>query len=174
MPMKWTTADPNANDLLFVFWAARDVTRDNKVRLDRSGLLVSEKHSLSMPVPSQVPLVQWRRNDAGPMKIGGAYVLAEEPPMPDEDAEFMNVILPGIYEDYVAGETHQQKRERKDKRNLKILLTVVVVAAFIVSFVLVPLWRPPKIIQQSSGGAAASSWISEPQTGSESDGRRAS
>ena len=138
---------PDNDDLLIAVRGDGNVIFDRHVRQEL-GLLFSDANRWCMVWVEQVPIVKWVSRQFGPVKDGSAFAFGEEPPPPEHSSKVMNYLWVQMYRAFASGKTWKQNRDRRNKRMLQTAAAGVVIAAFFVAYVVVPVISPPEIVIQ--------------------------
>ena len=147
---------------LIVVRADGDVLVDPDVTQEH-GLLISDKLGIAIPNIQQAVAYEWRDPDRPPVKAGGEYVVAHEPPPVTFQSRFLNWGLQAIFQAHFAGTTRAQRKEQKDATKWKAVWMALCAVVIVVGLVIVPILHPvateggdATAAQQASTGGANS------------------
>ena len=145
---KWSAdaAKADQDDFLIVIRADGQVVTDTACIQERGGILRSRSLKLSLPTTQPVPFRRWSHPEIGPTQTGLCFVFDSDPPMPDDDEQMMLELIPTLSQAYETNSTVVQRKEQAEKKKWKGVVAGAVVAAFLVAYVVIPLWRPPQHI----------------------------
>ena len=138
--------NPDADDMLIAIRRDGNVIKDMHVRQEL-GMLLSDQHRMAIRNDEMVAFVEWLRGDAPPVGQGNSFFLAEEPEHFTEDSKIINTILPALYNSAATGRTQKQIAGQRARRLLYGIVTLGIVATFVMVFAVIPIFKSPQIVQ---------------------------
>ena len=124
-------------------------------------LLHTDMLGLTLPIPpTRTERLRWVDTDRPPIPDGSEYVVADTPPMPGNNATFMNSFLDVAYEEYKSGGSHAQVLQSKSNHRLDSLYIIVCVVLMAMAFAILPLVYPTPPPDTATETAAAEAAVS--------------
>lgn len=128
-----------ADDLMIIIRQDGDMRIDDKAQHEVGDLLHSKALRITLPAPKAAPLYVYPNPDSPPVQSGMAYVVREDPDMPDLSPKGVNYIARQLFEAYRSESTSEQMRTAKFHQTLKIWFLIGCFAFFIFAAMVYPL-----------------------------------
>lgn len=127
-----------SDDLLVIIRQDGDMRIDDKAQHEVGSLLRSAKLNLTLPAPDAVPLLGYGHPDAPPVQIGMAYVMREDPALPQHSPKFMNDTTELLFKSYKAETTVEQMRQKKQRVWVSVGVLILAALATIFGWFIYP------------------------------------
>ena len=132
-----------SDDLLVIVRQDGDMLIDDRAQHEVGSLLYSRALGVTIPAPHAVPLYGFADPKAPAVQLGMAYVIPDDPPLPDVSDKAVNYIAESLFIGFLTESTKEQISARKRNRTWATIFFGLAAAFFIFAMFIYPLMHPP-------------------------------